>query len=111
MLKSGVCQIHPVFFILMHESSDTTLRLGVIPLTPVLELELIPSMSGFIGSYVQYWNTQTRFSRYALKMYVMTGEDQYLDVWNEAYGPIMKYSRGSEGFWVSNCVPPRRNRL
>ena len=39
--------------------------------------------------------------RYALKMYVMTGEEHYLDIWDEAYAAIMKYSRGSDGHWVS----------
>jgi hypothetical protein len=43
-------------------------------------------------------------SRYALKMYVLTGEEAYLDVWNDAYGPIMRHSRGPDGFWVSRNV-------
>ncbi|KAF8332804.1 glycoside hydrolase [Cantharellus anzutake] len=39
------------------------------------------------------------FYEYALKMYVLTGENRYLDVWNDSYGPLMKHSRGADGFW------------
>jgi len=39
------------------------------------------------------------FYEYALKWYVLSGEVQFLDVWHEAYAAIMRYSRGSDGFW------------
>ncbi len=42
--------------------------------------------------------------RYALKMYVLTGEDQYLNVWSDSYEAIMRYSRGVDGFWVGHVV-------
>lgn len=28
------------------------------------------------------------------------GETEFLDVWHEAYAAIMRYSRGTDGFWV-----------
>lgn len=30
----------------------------------------------------------------------LTGDVEFLDVWHEAYAAIMRYSRGSDGFWV-----------
>ncbi|KAG9019007.1 alpha mannosidase-like protein [Tulasnella sp. 427] len=39
------------------------------------------------------------FYEYALKMYVLTGEQPYLDIWNEAYAAIMNHSRGEDGYW------------
>ncbi len=36
--------------------------------------------------------------------YHNVGEVEFLDVWHEAYAAIMRYSRGSDGFWVSACV-------
>ncbi|KDQ07463.1 glycoside hydrolase family 47 protein [Botryobasidium botryosum FD-172 SS1] len=42
------------------------------------------------------------FYEYALKMYVLSGELEYLNVWREGYESIMKYSRGREGFWFRN---------
>jgi hypothetical protein len=29
-----------------------------------------------------------------------TGEHEFLDVWHESYAAIMRYARGSDGFWV-----------
>ena len=28
------------------------------------------------------------------------GEVEFLDVWNEAYAAVMKYTRGVDGYWV-----------
>ncbi|KAF8591445.1 glycoside hydrolase family 47 protein [Ramaria rubella] len=39
------------------------------------------------------------FYEYALKWYILSGEVEFLDVWNEAYGNIMRYARGQEGYW------------
>jgi hypothetical protein len=41
------------------------------------------------------------FYEYALKMYVMSGEAQYFDVFEEAYKNVMNHSLGYEGYWVS----------
>lgn len=30
----------------------------------------------------------------------MLGEVEFLDVWNEAYAAVMKYTRGADGYWV-----------
>ncbi|KIJ56728.1 glycoside hydrolase family 47 protein [Sphaerobolus stellatus SS14] len=39
------------------------------------------------------------FYEYAFKWYILSGETEFLDVWNEAYSNIMRYSRGQEGYW------------
>ncbi|GLB33724.1 putative glycosyl hydrolase 47 family protein [Lyophyllum shimeji] len=39
------------------------------------------------------------FYEYALKWYILSGEVEYLDVWEEAYAAIMRYSRATDGFW------------
>ncbi|KAG9034693.1 alpha mannosidase-like protein [Tulasnella sp. JGI-2019a] len=39
------------------------------------------------------------FHEYALKMYVLTGETPYFDIWNKSYAAIMEHSRGIEGYW------------
>ncbi|KAK7470737.1 hypothetical protein VKT23_002158 [Stygiomarasmius scandens] len=39
------------------------------------------------------------FYEYALKWYVMSGEVEFLDVWDDAYASIMRYSRSMDGFW------------
>ncbi|THV08639.1 alpha mannosidase-like protein [Dendrothele bispora CBS 962.96] len=39
------------------------------------------------------------FYEYALKWYIMSGEVEFLDVWDEAYAAVMRYSRSMDGFW------------
>ncbi|TDL29347.1 alpha-mannosidase [Rickenella mellea] len=39
------------------------------------------------------------FYEYALKWYILSGDVEFLDVWHEAYAAIMRYARGSDGFW------------
>ncbi|KAF5388298.1 hypothetical protein D9615_000341 [Tricholomella constricta] len=39
------------------------------------------------------------FYEYALKWYILSGEIEFLDVWEEAYAAIMRYSRATDGFW------------
>ncbi|KAF8897458.1 alpha mannosidase-like protein [Infundibulicybe gibba] len=39
------------------------------------------------------------FYEYALKWYIMSGEMEFLDVWDDAYAAIMRYSRATDGFW------------
>ncbi|GJE84706.1 glycoside hydrolase family 47 protein [Phanerochaete sordida] len=39
------------------------------------------------------------FYEYALKWYIMSGEVEFLDVFQEAYAAVMRYSRAPDGFW------------
>ncbi|KAI0002957.1 alpha-mannosidase [Russula compacta] len=39
------------------------------------------------------------FLEYALKWYIISGEHEFLDVWNESYAAIMRYSRSLDGLW------------
>ncbi|KAF5321197.1 hypothetical protein D9619_000434 [Psilocybe cf. subviscida] len=39
------------------------------------------------------------FFEYALKWYIMSGEVEFLDVWEDAYAAIMRYSRSKDGYW------------
>ncbi|KAI9510474.1 alpha-mannosidase [Russula earlei] len=39
------------------------------------------------------------FFEYALKWYILSGEHEFLDVWNESYAAIMRYSRSLDGLW------------
>lgn len=39
------------------------------------------------------------FYEYALKWYIMSGEIEFLDVWEDAYAAIMRYSRATDGYW------------
>ncbi|KAF5393914.1 hypothetical protein D9757_000102 [Collybiopsis confluens] len=39
------------------------------------------------------------FYEYALKWYILSGEVEFLDVWDDAYASIMRYSRARDGFW------------
>ena len=44
------------------------------------------------------------FHEIALKAYILLGEEEYHDVFVEAYGAIMAKVRGEEGFWVSHVL-------
>ncbi|GAA5997552.1 alpha-1,2-mannosidase MNL1 [Rhodotorula paludigena] len=39
------------------------------------------------------------FYEYAAKAYVLTGEDEYLRVWEEGYAALQRYVRAPDGFW------------
>ncbi|KAG6900914.1 hypothetical protein C0993_004351 [Termitomyces sp. T159_Od127] len=39
------------------------------------------------------------FYEYALKWYILSGDVEYLDVWEEAYAAVMRFSRATDGFW------------
>ncbi|KAJ3723053.1 alpha mannosidase-like protein [Lentinula raphanica] len=39
------------------------------------------------------------FYEYALKWYILSGEVEYLDIWDDAYASVMRYSRAADGFW------------
>ncbi|KZW03978.1 alpha-mannosidase [Exidia glandulosa HHB12029] len=67
---------------------------------------------GLVGNTVNIWTGawtapayaaigagQDSFYEYALKWYILSGEPQFLDVWNDAYAAVMQYVRGPEGFW------------
>ncbi|CDZ96368.1 Glycosyl hydrolase, family 47 [Phaffia rhodozyma] len=56
-------------------------------------LEWIPPLISHIGAGTD------SFFEYALKAWILLGEQSYLDVFEESYGAIMRYVRGEEGFW------------
>ncbi|KAJ6614326.1 alpha mannosidase-like protein [Mycena sp. CBHHK59/15] len=39
------------------------------------------------------------FYEYALKWYIMSGEVEFLDVWDDSYAAIMRWARAPDGFW------------
>ncbi|PFH51443.1 glycoside hydrolase family 47 protein [Amanita thiersii Skay4041] len=39
------------------------------------------------------------FYEYALKWYILSGDLEFLDVWDDAYTAVMRYSRALDGFW------------
>ncbi|KAI6151993.1 glycoside hydrolase family 47 protein [Pisolithus tinctorius] len=39
------------------------------------------------------------FYEYALKWYILSGEVEFLDVWNEVYATVMRYTRSPDGYW------------
>jgi len=39
------------------------------------------------------------FYEYALKWYIMSGEVEFLDIWDDAYAAIMRYSKSADGYW------------
>ncbi|KAF8974233.1 alpha mannosidase-like protein [Flammula alnicola] len=39
------------------------------------------------------------FYEYALKWYILSGEIEFLDVWDDAYAAVMRYSRAKDGYW------------
>ncbi|KAH9853805.1 alpha-mannosidase [Lenzites betulinus] len=42
------------------------------------------------------------FYEYALKWYILSGEVEFLDVWQDSYASVMRYSRASDGYWYRN---------
>ncbi|KAI9001169.1 alpha-mannosidase [Trametes punicea] len=42
------------------------------------------------------------FYEYALKWYIMSGEVEFLDVWQDSYASVMRYARAPDGFWYRN---------
>lgn len=56
-----------------------------------------PELSG-IGAGID------SFYEYALKWYIMTGEVEYLDVFDDAYSAVMRYSRAADGSWVGQVL-------
>ncbi|KIJ70173.1 glycoside hydrolase family 47 protein [Hydnomerulius pinastri MD-312] len=45
------------------------------------------------------------FYEYALKWYILSGEVEFLDVWQEGYAAVMQYSRSLDGYWYRNVNP------
>ncbi|KAI0751326.1 alpha-mannosidase [Daedaleopsis nitida] len=39
------------------------------------------------------------FFEYALKWYIMSGDVEFLDVWQESYASVMRYTRSPDGYW------------
>ncbi|KAH9943045.1 alpha-mannosidase [Epithele typhae] len=42
------------------------------------------------------------YYEYALKWYIMSGEVEFLDVWQDMYASAMRYSRAPDGYWYRN---------
>ncbi|ETW84376.1 glycoside hydrolase family 47 protein [Heterobasidion irregulare TC 32-1] len=53
---------------------------------------LYPEVSG-IGAGID------SFFEYALKWYILSGDHEFLDVWNDSYAAIMRYARSADGLW------------
>ncbi|KIY51587.1 alpha mannosidase-like protein [Fistulina hepatica ATCC 64428] len=51
-----------------------------------------PQVSGIQAGIDSFWE-------YALKWYIMSGDIEFLDVWDDAYAAIMRYSRSADGTW------------
>ncbi|KAH9938649.1 glycoside hydrolase [Fomitopsis serialis] len=81
---------YKAFFALWNRKSD----LGLVgnTINTLTGSWLRPEVSG-IGAGID------SFFEYALKWYIMSGEVEFLDVWQEAYASIMRYSRAPDGFW------------
>ncbi|KAI0079675.1 alpha mannosidase-like protein [Panus rudis PR-1116 ss-1] len=43
------------------------------------------------------------FYEYALKWYILSGDVEFLDVWQEAYASVMRYPRAPDGFWYRSA--------
>ncbi|KAI0773849.1 alpha-mannosidase [Fomes fomentarius] len=43
------------------------------------------------------------FYEYALKWYIISGEVEFLDVWQESYASVMRYSRSPDGYWYRSA--------
>ncbi|KAH6914987.1 alpha mannosidase-like protein [Coprinopsis sp. MPI-PUGE-AT-0042] len=67
---------------------------------------------GIVGNTINSWNGEWNsplasgigagvdsFFEYALKWYIMSGELEFLDVWDDAYAAIMRYTRALDGYW------------
>ncbi|KAF8529066.1 alpha-mannosidase [Hysterangium stoloniferum] len=80
---------HKAFFAIWNRRSD----IGLVGNTINAKTGLWLSDSTGIGAGVD------SFYEYALKWYILSGETEFLDVWNEAYSNIMRYNRGPEGYW------------
>ena len=35
---------------------------------------------------------------------ICTGDQEFLDIWNESYASVMQHSRSGDGFWVGLVV-------
>ncbi|OBZ71803.1 ER degradation-enhancing alpha-mannosidase-like protein 1 [Grifola frondosa] len=84
---------YKAFFALWNRKSD----LGLVgnTISTWTGAWLHPEVSG-VGAGID------SFYEYALKWYIMSGEVEFLDVWQEAYAAIMRYSRSPDGFWYRN---------
>ncbi|KAI0028196.1 glycoside hydrolase, partial [Vararia minispora EC-137] len=67
---------------------------------------------GLVGNQINIWTGAWHFPQmssigagidsffeYALKWYVLSGDHEFLDVWNESYASVMRYSRSQDGLW------------
>ncbi|KZS97985.1 hypothetical protein SISNIDRAFT_405596 [Sistotremastrum niveocremeum HHB9708] len=81
---------HKAFFALWNQRSDIGLvGNGVNIWTGAW----IPPTVNTIGAGID------SFYEYALKWYIMSGDAEFLDVFQEAYASVMRYVRSNDGFW------------
>ncbi|KAG5650212.1 hypothetical protein H0H81_000301 [Sphagnurus paluster] len=100
---------HKAFFGLWNRKSDIGLVGNTINThTGVRESSFIVQYST-LTSYLKAWISPEvtgigagvdSFYEYALKWYILSGDVEFLDVWEEAYTAIMRYSRAADGFWI-----------
>ncbi|KAJ3559837.1 hypothetical protein NM688_g94 [Phlebia brevispora] len=71
---------------------------------------------GLVGNTINTWNGAwlhpevssigagvDSFYEYALKWYILSGEVEFLDVFQEAYASAMRYIRAPDGFWYRSA--------
>ncbi|KAG5644060.1 hypothetical protein DXG03_009150 [Asterophora parasitica] len=81
---------HKAFFALWNRKSDIGLVGNTInTFTGAWTSPVITGIGAGIDSFYEY----------ALKWYILSGDIEFLDVWEEAYAAIMRYSRAADGFW------------
>ncbi|TCD71285.1 alpha mannosidase-like protein [Steccherinum ochraceum] len=70
------------------------------------------SAIGLIGNPISTWSGSwlhpetnsigagvDSFYEYALKWYILSGDVEFLDVWQASYAAVMRYTRSPDGFW------------
>lgn len=79
------------FFAIWNRKSDLSLVGNTINAETGKWMHAISSTGAGIDSLFEY----------AAKAYVMLGDDEWLRVWEEMRGAIMRHIRAPDGFWVS----------
>ncbi|THH17946.1 hypothetical protein EW146_g2940 [Bondarzewia mesenterica] len=81
---------HKAFFAIWNRKSDIGLVGNTINIWS--GNWIYPEVSG-IGAGID------SFFEYALKWYILSGDHEFLDVWNDSYAAIMRYARSPDGLW------------
>ncbi|GAA5982793.1 hypothetical protein JCM10908_006792 [Rhodotorula pacifica] len=77
------------FFAIWNRKSDIGLIGNTIDVRTGLWMHGVAGIGAGIDSFYEY----------AAKAYVLTGEDDYLRVWEEGYAALQRYVRSQDGFW------------